>query len=961
MMSSFSRLRALAGLLLLAVVVSGRSGFLGYNGFGAATPLPFGVMPPGGNANAIALPAQHVGAYPPNAVGGWFPFHTPNAVGGWFPFHTPNAVGGWFPNHTPWADGSRPPNAPYAPGTSAPVMLVPVPYGGMFPAQQQEGPPLQEKQPFRFDPAAPAFVPESARPSPTSQEQEESQPFYPASAVETAEATITLLSGAHLATFPLQVRRLDAVGEVDTPADSTCVVLGGPDRFFGEGLRREGGLPGLLSRSVAETLQLPVGFVDKTFSFLQSSGGKGGASVGKTNNVVDCVVVDVASTPPSVAAGVPGERADEENEEESPPPPKKQLRVVFSAVVTELYTSENAGRCRYRKTRVVDRNTPDTRLGVLAEMDKLLRPDNFSQFLSEDGSHLTEDGQFIFDNLHQSWQNLLEYVDDNVRPLSYRHQDAAILQRTDPAAFLLVQNNSADLAHLGDSLLALVSWCAKLGGEAIARVAAASTKSTTKAGGRPGRGLPPAFVVDFVEKLAKLFAPMDDEQRDDFGPPVRELLFRLNPAQRTFFTSNADDNRAFFRFNASMVVVLSLGGKRGPPGAIGEAGRLEDDLQPGLVDAILKSDLWQEQDLSGGEGAGRGEPGGRGEPWRVLMKRIVRLLGETMLQDSDESVLDMPLAHRAAGALGFVGRELVRRSRISGRSEGAKPAADGAARSPSFSTSAVHGGLNFKLGLDEFEFIYLHGGEVEAPAVHGEDQLNVLRRNLRALLPRESADLLQFVLTTLKQPLLKGWGLWSARNLALYESEIPDVVDRAKAKRKWELAPLVEAFGSIGRVVLHVVHDVVPRSRDGPLSASASWPPQSAVQWARTLVLGNIFWEARVGAVLAGPPLFLRALEEGVESRIYCGRKTNWYWSYGEIGREGGAGPVVSQGRRRSSEDWEDEDWEDEDWEDEDWEDEDREHEDWEDEDWEDEDWEDDDWEDEDFRTDRAIELFIKE
>ena len=615
-----------------------------------------------------------------------------------------------------------------------------------------------------------------------------------------------------------------------------------------------------------------------------------------------------------------------------------------------LYTPENAGRS----------GSVDSRLGVLAEMDKLLRPDNFSQFLSEDGSHLTEDGQFIFDNLHQSWQNLLEYVDDNVRPLSYRHQDAAILQRTDPAAFLLVQNNSADLAHLGDSLLALVSWCAKLGGEAIARVAASS----------PGAGLPPAFVVDFVEKLAKRFAPMEDEQRDVFGLPVPELLFRLNPAQRTFFTSNADDNRAFFRFSASIVVVLSLGGKRGPPGRwdeagrweIDEAGRWDEDLQPGagLVDAILKSGLWQEQDLSGGEGA-RGEPGsgGRGEPWRVLMKKIVRLLGETMLQDSDESVLDMPLAHRAAGALGWVGRELVRRSRISGRSERAKSAAEGGGSSLLCSTSAVRGG--------------------EAPAVHGEDQLDVLRRGLHALLPRESADLLQFVLTTLKQPLFKGWGLWSASNLALLASEIPNITDRARAKQTWELAPLVEAFGSIGSVILHVaggLSSLEDRGEDGRAEGEGNIGEEEYEQWrqewrwgivATRVVLGNIGeedyengknkltlshqlglrdgegrpgWETeelelrRSALGICGvtaeeedaQPLFLRALEDGVELRSYCGMKANWYWGDGYLAlvqsREGEilreeeiwtqGGPVVMFGAQEWSrdprEDWEDED-----------------------------------------------------
>ena len=455
MMSSFPRLRALVGPFLLAVVVSGRSsGFLGNGVVGTAQTSGFSGVMPFGDANAIALPTG-ITAYPLNAMAS-------------------NPMAGWFGT----------------PGTYGPYMMmvpVQVPYG-MFPEPQQN-PAKAPPKPFRFDPAAPAFVPESARPSPTSQEQEESQPFYPASAVETAEATITLLSGAHLATFPLQVRRLDAVGEVDTPADSTCVVLGGP-AFE---MRREGGLLGILSRSVAETLQLPVGFVDKTFSFLRPSGRKGrGAAVGNTNNVVDCVVVDVASAPgtpppaategmPSVAApaGVPRERADEEEDE---PPPQKKLRVAFSAVVAQLFTSDNAGRS----------GSADSRLDVLAEMAALLRPDNFSQFLSEDGSQLTRVGQLVFDNFHGSWQKLLEYVDANVPPPSYRDAE---------------DKNSDNLSHLGDSLLLLVSWCSRLGAEAIARVAGMRTVA------RMAGAHPPAFVEDFVEKLTKRFAPLDG----DFG------------------------------------------------------------------------------------------------------------------------------------------------------------------------------------------------------------------------------------------------------------------------------------------------------------------------------------------------------------------------------------------------------------------------------------------------------------
>lgn len=110
--------------------------------------------------------------------------------------------------------------------------------------------------------------------------------------------------------------------------------------------------------------------------------------------------------------------------------------------------------------------------------------------------------------------------------------------------------------------------------------------------------------------------PGERRRDSDFGPA--ELLFRFDPADpkcRTFLTSNA-----------SRAVVLSLGGKRGPPGPVDfnekGLGRTRPDVgAPGLVDAILKSDLWQEAD-------------GGGEPWRGLIIKIITSLGERMLYDN---------------------------------------------------------------------------------------------------------------------------------------------------------------------------------------------------------------------------------------------------------------------------------------------------------------------------------------
>lgn len=235
-------------------------------------------------------------------------------------------------------------------------------------------------------------------------------------------------------------------------------------------------------------------------------------------------------------------------------------------------------------------------------------------------------------------------------------------------------------------------------------------------------------------------------------------------------------------------------------------------------------------------------------------------------------------------------------------------------------------------------------------------QLNLLQDGLSALLPQHSADLLNLILTTLKQPLFQGWGLWSPSTLDLYAREIGgDPAEIADAKQTWELAPLIEHLGGIGRELLHAAgaglcsHEQSIRKqasvaatnivlktadsetdkrkltlgcqlglRDG--EGRPGWEPfellaaQEALEQAeqaeaarrrRSPEAADDF-QISDGAGYKDRPLFWRTLERDVESRIYYGWKTNWYWSYGY--KMSGPGPCVAHGGGDSESCEEDED-----------------------------------------------------